>query len=95
MDVIRLDSQTLMELLEVLVFFLLFAAAGVIIVLFCALHLRFLVFCAIDEVKFVDLVTTKEREVVLLALVVHAVELGERTLSTDNLSVTKQSPDLA
>ena len=56
MDIIRLDTKTLVELLEVLLLFFFVAAAGVVVSLLDALEYIFLALSAVDKVKFVNFV---------------------------------------
>lgn len=56
-NIIRLDAQALVELLEVLVFFLLCLAAGLVATIFGAFKAWLdAISSAVDEVKLVDLV---------------------------------------
>ena len=95
MDIVRLDTKTLVELLKVLLLLIFVAAAGVVVSLFDAFERLLLSLSAVDVVKFVDFVLTKEREVVLASLVVDAIEVSKRTIAADDVGVTKKAPHLS
>jgi len=50
---------------------------------------------SIDEVKLVNLRGTQKGEVVLATLVVNAIKLGQTAINTDDMSVSKNTPDLS
>ena len=95
MDIVRLDTEALVELLKVLIFFLIFFAAGVISTVLSSSNDRLIVLARVDEVEFVDLVGSEQCEVVFAALAVDAIKLSKTAVGANNESVTKQTPNLA
>lgn len=93
-NIIGFDSETLVKLFKVLFFFLFVAAAGVVMV-FDPSDLVDVLLGVVDEVELVDLGLTKQGEVVLLALVVNAIKLGQGAVRANDLGVAEESPDLA
>ena len=93
-NVIRFNAKSLVKLLNVLVLFFVFRAAGVVVLLGSVDRLV-VALASIDEVKLVDLRGTQKGEVVLATLVVNAIKLGQTAINTDDVSVSKNTPDLS
>ena len=93
-NVIRFDAKSLVKLFHVLVFFFVFRAAGVVVLL-GAVDRLVVALASVDEVKLVDLGGTQKGEVIFATLVVNAIKLGQTAINTDNVSVSKNTPDLS
>lgn len=87
MDIVWLNSKALVELFKIFLLFILVAAARIIVTLFWRLDLIFFALGPIDEVKFVHFAGAKQGEVVLAALVVDTVELGDAAVCRDDMSI--------
>ena len=85
-DVVRLNSQALVELFNVFLLFFLVTATR-FVVLFDSFDFILFVLGAVDEVEFVDLSLAEQSKVVFLALVVNAVELCETTVGPNHVRV--------
>lgn len=95
MDVVRLDSETLVELLEVLLFLILVTAARFIVSLFDSFYFSLFTLRAVDEVELVDLAGAEQGEVILATLVINAIKLCQAAVSRHDVRVSQQTPNLA
>ena len=94
MDIVRFDTETLVELLSVFIFFFIVRTAGVVVLFGCS-DFALVSLASVDEVKFVHLSRSKKSEMILAALIVNAIKLGQTAVSSDDMSVSQKAPDLS
>ena len=94
MDVIWLNTQSLVQLLDILLLFILFSATLVVIARLDPRGLASASLGLIYEVKLVDFSSTEQREMILPTLIVDAIELRQAAVSRDDVGVTEQAPHL-
>ena len=86
-DIIRLNTQSLVQLLDILFLLFLFTATLVVIAHLDPRGLARTTLGLIDEVKLVDFSSTEQGEMILPTLVVYAIELRQAAVSSDDVSV--------